>query len=33
VQEHHLTQAFVNSLLAEYATIGESRNPPHRPGT
>src|SRR5438270_12831852 len=33
VREHHLTQAFVNSLLAEYATIGESRNPPHRPGT
>jgi hypothetical protein len=30
VREHYLTQAFVNSLLAEYATIGESRNPPHR---
>jgi hypothetical protein len=33
VREHYLTQAFVNSLLAEYATIGERRNPPHRPGT
>jgi hypothetical protein len=32
VREHRLTQAFVNSLLAEYATIGERRNPPHRPG-
>jgi hypothetical protein len=28
VRAHYLTQAFVNSLLAEYATIGESRNPP-----
>ena len=34
VREHYLTQAFVNSLLAEYeATIRESRNPPHPPGT
>ena len=32
VREHRLTQAFVNSLLAEYATIGERRNPPPRPG-
>jgi hypothetical protein len=33
VREHYLTQAFVNSLLAEYeATIRERSNPPHRPG-
>jgi hypothetical protein len=32
VREHQLTQGFVDSLLAEYATIGESRNPPPRPG-
>jgi hypothetical protein len=32
VREGYLTQALVNNLLAEYATIGESRNPPHRPG-
>lgn len=28
VREGILTQAFVDNLLAEYATIGESRNPP-----
>jgi hypothetical protein len=34
VREHYLTQAFVNSLLAEYAaTIRERSNPPPRPGT
>jgi hypothetical protein len=33
VREHYLTQAFVNSLLAEYeATIRERSNPPPRPG-
>jgi hypothetical protein len=33
VREHRLTQAFVNSLLAEYAaTIRERSNPPPRPG-
>jgi hypothetical protein len=31
VREHYLTQAFVNSLLAEYATIGERHNPPPQP--
>ena len=33
VREGYLTQALVDNLLAEYATIGESRNPPPRPGT
>ncbi len=33
VREHFLTQAFVDSLLAEYASIGESRNPPSPPVT
>jgi hypothetical protein len=33
VREHFLTQAFVNNLLHEYATIGESHNPPHPPVT
>jgi len=33
VREHHLTQAFVNSLLAEYASIGENRDPIRRPTT
>jgi hypothetical protein len=37
VREGYLTQALVDRLLAEYATIGisrgESRNPPSRPGT
>ena len=33
VREGYLTQALVDSLLREYATIAESRNPPPRPGT
>jgi hypothetical protein len=33
VREHLLTQSFVTNLLHEYATIGESRNPPRPPGT
>jgi hypothetical protein len=31
VRERFLTQAFVDNLLAEYARIAESHNPPHIP--